>query len=278
MTTEHEIDLITEAVNAHGIFFKRAVRAELQKVPRLKVIGEEYPVAYMEGASLDLLVEHDLGNQTYILPIECKRAYVQNKRWIFFEDPERKSKFLYSFKQANANVSGIEPISRKVLTVCVEGIEIDLAKAGKAGQGVYKSGNVDTIWKAGFQVCKGGIGFLREEFQSRRAYQAPYRDFCSFLLVVTSAPLSVCPLENQVVDPLTGRHIGPLVLTEKKWVLLRYPFTPASQAGAHSFYVNEAGYADPATRGLRAKEGVIILNVAHISDFFSTYFDWIRGD
>lgn len=65
---------VTEAINLHGLFFKRAVRRLLETVSDVRILGEEYPVRYLEGSSIDLLIEV-AGKRRYILPIECKRAY-----------------------------------------------------------------------------------------------------------------------------------------------------------------------------------------------------------
>src|SRR5712692_10718332 len=82
--------LITEAVNTHGNFFKRAVRNELEGIQGVEILGEEYPVAnYLEGGAIDLLVSFTPARceVSVVLPIECKRAYVASKQWIFFESP-----------------------------------------------------------------------------------------------------------------------------------------------------------------------------------------------
>ena len=85
MITENESSIITSAVNAHGILFKKAVRQQLEQIQGVRIIGEEYPVKFQDGAQLDLLVQYKSKNQVYLTIIECKRAYATFKKWIFFE-------------------------------------------------------------------------------------------------------------------------------------------------------------------------------------------------
>jgi hypothetical protein len=74
-----ENQLITEAINAHGVFFKKAVRDTLEQIKGVTILGEEYPVPYMEGTSIDLLISVEAGQYKFIIPIECKRGYVQGQ-------------------------------------------------------------------------------------------------------------------------------------------------------------------------------------------------------
>jgi hypothetical protein len=98
MTTEDESSIITSAVNAHGILFKKVVRQELEQIPGISIIGEEYPVRFVDGAQLDLLVQYKSNNQVYLAIIECKRAYATYKKWVFFESHEKRTKLPYFFE------------------------------------------------------------------------------------------------------------------------------------------------------------------------------------
>jgi hypothetical protein len=86
-TPKTDLQLTTDAIGAHGIFFKKALGELLETIRGLRILGEEYPVRYLEGASIDLLVEYRTSHTTFVLPIECKRALATMKKWIFFRDP-----------------------------------------------------------------------------------------------------------------------------------------------------------------------------------------------
>lgn len=266
-----EITLITEAINAHGIFFKRAVRTTLEAIRGLKIIGEEYPVPYLEGASVDLLVEYRLQSRTFIVPIECKRAYVENKKWIFFEDPEQGTKLMYSFAGETLTALNNADFVPRSAPICIEGLEFDMAKTqGQNKPGSSKAASPDVIWKVAFQSCKGCLGFLGQELTARQKYpKDPMSDFTTFSMVITSAPLAFNELSTQMIDSATGRHIGNMALREVPFVVLRYPFTPSQLAPSrrHLEMMTDQ-YMTPKERGFLGKEGIIVLNVQHIEKFF----------
>jgi len=153
-TPKSEHQLITEAVNAHGIFFKIAVRNTLEQIEGVTILGEEYPVRYMEGASLDLLVEFTTTKFRYIFPIECKRAYVANKRWLFFKDSENYSKILYCFTGKALNALGSAPFTNLGVPVCIEGIQVDLQEFQKSNASTYRTHLTSFAGVLGFEVSR----------------------------------------------------------------------------------------------------------------------------
>ena len=66
-----EIELSTNAINTHGVLFKRAVlRALIES--GINIIADEYPVNYLNGTSIDIVA----GVQgKVIITIECKKVY-----------------------------------------------------------------------------------------------------------------------------------------------------------------------------------------------------------
>lgn len=260
---------ITDAINAHGIFFKRAVRNSLENIDGVSILGEEYPVAYLEGASVDLLVQFSGARRLYVLPVECKRAYAARKLWVFFESPDGNSKLWYYFQGNELQVADSGAFVSEGGRVCIEGIEVDLAKLKKSNAQPYKGASPDPIWKAAFQCSKGGLGFLKKEFKSRKKPNNERAvDFVSFPVIITTARLSVCELNQQNVDVLTGNHTGQIRLTDVNWLILNYPFTPAHSPGVDHLSINAEEYSNPSMRGYHSKEGIIVLNSRFISEFF----------
>lgn len=267
-----ELQLITDAIGAHGVYFKKALRSKLEGLVGVKILGEEYPVRYLEGASIDLLVEFNGEHERFVIPIECKRALVSAKTWIFFKDEHSNIKFLYSFIGANLNVKSSGSVGLNS-TICVEGIEVDSAKL-RNPKGPYSAASADNIWKAAFQACKGGLGFVLTELQTRQktastpVFNFAMSNFNVFLIVVTTAPLKIAELPAGSVDLATGTHVGGLSLQEVPWLTLHYPFTPATSLGINHLEVNTPHYLDPSQRGLHGKEGIIFVNVQYIERFF----------
>lgn len=267
VSTKTDLQLITDAIGTHGIFFKRALRAVLEKIPGLRILGEEYPVRYLEGASIDLLVEFKAEAATFVLPIECKRALAIMKKWIFFEDTEKDVKFLYGFDIAGLSTSQSSRI-RLADDVCIEGVEIDSSKLRNDKKSPYSAASLDRIWDAAFQVCKGGLGFIQAELKARVKQPTACSDFYVFLLIVTTAPLQIATLPPGSVDLPTGDHLGELSVREVPWLILHQPFTPSSTHRSEYLQVDMEGYMDPMLRGMNAKEGIMILNAQHVTAFF----------
>ncbi len=263
--------LVTEAVNTHGNFFKRAIRNELEKIQGVEILGEEYPVAnYLQGGAIDLLALYSQPrcNTHFVLSIECKRAYVASKQWIFFESPDLGSKLFYSFKSANVRVTPADDvIYQQYAALCIEGIQIELGdQKAKA--------DPEPIWKAANQTCKGALGFLNQELQERRSMQSlvNVKDFHMCPVIVTSAPLFICPLSSQNVDLLTGNHEGIMQRKSADQLILHHPFTPCPEDGAVYERRQTAPYASHAQRSYDLKEAIFVVNSAKLKSFFNMLF------
>jgi hypothetical protein len=249
---------VTDAINLHGLFFKRAVRRLLETTPGVRVLGEEYPVRYLEGSAIDLLIEVT-GKRRHILPIECKRAYATTKQWIFFEDTEPKAKLFYYFEGKEFRVADAASLISAGVRTAVEGIQIH-QKDNK-----YVA-DPNPIWDAGYQACKVTHGFLLQELKERGKPGAQVgANFSSFPVIVTTAPIRFCTNSSQSADLASGRHIGDAQFEDLGWVLLNFPFSPA-QVGEH-LAVQMPEYTDPQTRGMHGKEGVVIVNSERLRDF-----------
>jgi len=275
MPDKSDLQLLTDAIGGHGLFFKKALAAHLSTVPGVRVIGEEYPVRYMEGTSLDLLIECKTPTVPFVIPIECKRALATRKSWVFFRDTEASVKMVYCFNGAKLNVSQSTSIAPGA-QICIEGIEVDSAKLRGSSKSPYAAASADSIWDAAFQICKGGLGFLQDELKARstHASSAAPADFASFLVVVTTASLQIANLPPGSVDLLTGNHQGELQLQAVPWLILHFPFVPPSTVGTRYLAVDMNSYHDPMQRGLRSKEGIAIVQAAHAGTFFSSL---VRG-
>jgi hypothetical protein len=264
--------LITDAINAHGIFFKKAVRDALEKIQGVQILGEEYPVPHLEGGALDLLIDFvgRYGRPEYVIPIECKRGYTAVKRWIFFEDPQTDVKLFYTLSKSDYKSSNADYLAAAGLPICMEGVELDLIKLKNDAR---KAASPDSIHKAAFQVCKGFTGFLIKEIQSRQAVKddttIQFSTITAFPLLITTAPLSICKFSHEAIDILTGNHQGEIETEDVPWLILKYPFTPSSTyIGETHLSIVREGYATTRARGYDFKEGIIVINPSALPQLF----------
>jgi hypothetical protein len=116
-----------------------------------------------EGGAIDLLIEFNCGRLKFFLPVECKRGYVANKRWVFFEEEDPpQSKFHYYFENKELRINFADSFTKLGIPVCLEGIEIDISK-----ENPYKAGSLSSIYEIGNQVSKELLGFLKQELDER---------------------------------------------------------------------------------------------------------------
>jgi hypothetical protein len=155
------------------------------------------------------------------------------------------------------------------IKVAVEGIQVH----SKGNQCIA---DPNPIWDVGFQVCRNAHGFLIEELKERKknAVGATYRDFCSFPLVVTTAPIMFCNSAGQKVDISTGNHAGDADFTDVGWLILNFPFAPAGGVGVEHLMLQNDNYSSPEARSGRSKEGVIFVNATKLGQFVDWLMSW----
>lgn len=269
-----ENQLITNAINAHGILFKKKVRESLDNIDGITILGEEYPVSYSGGASLDLLIQYDCrfpDRGSYIIPIECKRGYTAVKRWIFFQDQEPDLKFFYLLSKTNFKGINADALVSRNVPVCMEGVEIDLSKV-KNEREIHKAASPTNIWNAANQVCKGFLGFLFREIEARIAIKDETNfdpsTVAIFPLLITTAPLYICEFSLEAIDIITGNHEGEIKTKPVDWLILKHPFTPSSDVDDSKRLFFGGGYVSPRARAYNYKEGIMVINSEVLPKFF----------
>ena len=121
---------IRDSINRHGVFFKKRVKKELEDIEGITIEGEEYPISYQKTSAIDIVFSYTHLLETYIVPVECKKGYVENKMWVFFEDVHR-TKFYYRFEGKNCRSIAFDSGSKFSAPICSEGVEIDKSKGAK---------------------------------------------------------------------------------------------------------------------------------------------------
>jgi hypothetical protein len=269
MNTE-QLELATKAINAHGIFFKKAVRREIESYRALHVLDEEHPVSFPDQTAIDLLLEYP-GRSRYrfVLVVECKRAYAVNKCWVFFQERTEQIKAAYFIGGGKHTAITVVP-GRFDLEPHSEGIEIDLSKLPKTVDAAYKLGNCDTIHRAASQVCRGFLGFIstQPEQAPKDPNGAPSGPFLAVPVIITNATLYSCQNDYAEINLETGNLNSPLKLEKQRWVLLRHPYSEVFDQGFSDFRLHDAGDAvTPEQRAIFFKEAVLVVNSSHLKEF-----------
>ena len=215
----------TEALNYHGVFFKKRIIQELRRVHGLGVIAEELGVTFGETRVLDILAIDQEGVPPVYYAIECKRAWRQRKRWFFFKDcvqPYRVARDVSSLMAASSVFAvGTTP------PVCSEGYELDAQKPAKSEQTLNKA-DQDPVFKAGTQLAGASLGFvarrLRELHRSGSAGAKAHVERVVPVLV-TNVEMFVVEDENwSAVDLASGCFDGAAKVTAADYVVLKQPF------------------------------------------------------
>lgn len=265
-------DLVKAAMNAHGAFFKKAIRKLIANLDPVLSVAEEYPVHYMDGGSIDLLAEIDSNAGLIYAAIECKKIRAETKQWIFFPDDDEKDiKMYYRIQGAGMSAVVADPAFWK--GSCNDGLEVDQEKF-RGIKEAYKAGSATIIHDAANQACKGGRGFLKGEIEARKKSVRDEQpvDMIVVFVIITTAPLFVIKDPVDPVDIATGEYGAKVELEERKWILYNVPFTPSSHHGA-DLSVSYPYYTDPLRRGEASREAVFIVNALHVKRFFEKLAD-----
>jgi len=200
-----------EALNRHGVFFKKRVLHELSGVHGLGIVGEEVGVSYGGSRVIDILAVDRRAPPLVYFVFECKRAYVENRRWIFFKDIDQH--FRVARTQGLLGNSSI--FRERTLPnppVCSEGYELNKSTT-KADQ--------DPIFRAAEQLATGFLGFI-----ARRARELGNSDRVERYvpILVTTAELAVVQSDLSTVSIATGRLDSFPDARSWDWLILKHPF------------------------------------------------------
>lgn len=269
---EASLKFITDAINAHGIFFKKAVRRKLEEFRVIKILDEEHPTSFPDQTAIDLLLEYPnrSGYPKSVIVTECKKAYAPYKKWIFFPDHTVRIKGAYFVDTSHYKHVMINP-GLYGINVYSDGIEVDMSNLRKKDDTSFKSGNCDTIYRAASQVCKGFLGFLhaRDIQLDNWNKDKNSEKFLSFPLIITNATLYGCDNDYDNVNLETGNLESKLQLGEIPWLLFRHPHANITSGDFRDFRTQEDKCITPEEDGFLYKEPVFILNSKHLKRFFT---------
>ncbi|MBE7496370.1 MAG: hypothetical protein HS117_15615 [Verrucomicrobiaceae bacterium] len=245
-------DDIHEALNAHGVFFKKRVIQELRTYEDLHIAGEEIGESFGKTRVADILAfDRNPHEQDLFFVIECKRVDIQNKVWIFFKDIDPTYKTSRESSIAGA-LSIVANGTTDGLPVCSEGFEFD-KKKNRIDQ--------DPIFQAGNQIAGAFLGFMARR-HGKRSTRIKIERFVPVL--VTTAKLLVVESELSTTELHSGTLKDPPETKEHQHVILKQPFATPEGLG-HDF--RDDVINDPWVSMHR--ESIHVVTASGLSAFFS---------
>jgi hypothetical protein len=247
-----------DALNLHGVFLKKRVLEEIQRAPKMQVFAEEFGVAFNEAVAIDIIGVDRQEDRQFLFVFECKRAYVQQKTWIFFRDISpvfRVFRRVSGTRQLGHYVDEL-PLSPKP-PVCSEGYElVHKEKEIKADQ--------KPIYDAGNQLCKGFLGLVQTRMtQNHQSESHKTKLDCLLAVLVTTAELRIAEFEVSQISLRTGNLEGGLTSTVCDWLVLKHPFGIASGVLPEDFRDRPTNYPDMRYWSQVHRESLFVVNAAN---------------
>lgn len=153
----------TDALNKHGVFFKKRILHALQEIQGIGIVSEELGVSFGGTRVIDILARDARDKPEILFTFECKRAYAAEKRWIFFRDLDQR----YRVMRMQSGLMGHSSVFARTepphLPVCSEGYEFRKSD-GKADQ--------DPVFKAAAQLVAGYLGLIARRHNRANALLA----------------------------------------------------------------------------------------------------------
>jgi hypothetical protein len=262
----------TEALNKHGVFFKKRILHALQEIPNIGILSEELGVSFGGTRVIDIVARYRGGKPDVFLVFECKRAYAPEKRWVFFKDVQQRYRLLRVQSGLMGHSSVFANREPPNPPVCSEGYEYR-KNDQKADQ--------NPIFQSAAQLSAGYLGFIaRRHSDFNRPGKAPSDAIERYVAVmVTNAELVVVQQDLRAVSFETGNIPAPPNSKQFDYLILKHPFpTPE---GIHSdFRDNPNPFPTPKDWNQLHKECIYVVHSTALSKFMSQdHLEFLRtGD
>jgi len=261
-----------DALNRHGVFFKKRVLDEIRRTPGMGVFAEEFGVAFNEPVAIDVIAVDKREDRQLIFVFECKRAYTRQKQWVFFQDvsPEfRLCRVVSSHSHFGHYICGTQ-LERNP-AVCSEGYELVVdGETVKADQ--------QPVYEAANQLCKGFLGFVsmrrKQKITCSSGPSGPLE--CIFPVLVTTAELRVAHFDVSKISLATGNLDGELQLGSCDWLVLKHPFSVVESDGASDFRDDLQSTQDSRHLSQMHRESILVVNSSGLLKLLASEFrDWL---
>jgi hypothetical protein len=205
-----------EALNKHGVFFKKRVLHELKRIPDLGILAEELGVAFGGTRVIDIVALDTRVPPPMYFVFECKRAYALDKRWLFFRHVHQRYRVLRIHSNLLGHSSAFANGAPAQLPVCSEGYEFGKSDL-KADQ--------NPIFQAASQLSAGYLGLVARRHKELTAPMMPSALAERYVpVLVTNAELLVVEEDAKAISLETGNIAGPASVRKVDHLILKHPF------------------------------------------------------
>jgi hypothetical protein len=252
---------VREALNRHGVFFKKTVIEQLSLLPGIERIEEEVGATFGETRVADIVATEFFPSEQIELRLvfECKRTDPK-KTWIFFrhrDQRHRRSRAPSKHEQTRFTRPPNEP---NPYFVCSEGYEYPVK-----GKGDDLTTNQDPVFKSAEQLSAVFLGLVQKasslRWQEVIGGHPNARTVRFAPILVTTAQIVVAKHKTASIE--TGRiDAGNLELVNVDFVVLKHPF-PTPEGIEHDFR------DDFAVADQRTTESIYIVRATALQKFLT---------
>jgi hypothetical protein len=249
----------TEALNRHGVLFKKRVLHELQRMPGLGIVSEELGVSFGPTRVTDIVALDRAREPGVFFVFECKRAFTAEKRWLFFKDVDNYHRVVREVSGTLGARSVFVKGADAGLVVCSEGYEYHRSD---------KKADQDPVFKAASQLVAGYLGFIARRERDLHPRVGPPRDNVERYVpvLVTNAELVVVEYDVDKISLETGKLAENPRTTTCDWLVLKHPF-PTPEGITWDFRDELAIPQAPRFWGQQYQESVYVVGVRGLARF-----------
>ena len=271
MSTQSSSPTELDALNLHGVFLKKRVLKEISSIPGMGVFAEEFGVAFHEPTAIDIISRDGRSHPTLLFVLECKRAYVRQKKWIFFRDDDRKFRAcrrVSAFGQSGNYADNIPSLAN--CHICSEGYEINSKKNSAASP--------EPIYRAANQLSSGYLGFVKLRIEQRTRGTRSDDVDTIIPVLVTTATIEVAEFAASDISLTTGNLASGLSATAVDWLVLKHPFAVPPVGDAGDFRRHPSCSHDWENWKQQFRESIFVVRADKLRSFFSQPFrDYLYG-
>jgi hypothetical protein len=252
----------TDALNRHGVFFKKRVLKELSEIPGIGIVDEEVGVTFGGTRVVDIVAANQTAKPHVFFIIECKR--VQAKTWLFFRAWDQRCRISRVSDNMTGHASRFCAAGQWPFPVASEGFEYWVPdkkeKEPRCDQ--------DPIFQAAAQLCAGYCGFIarrQREFPNASTQLTVCERYVPML--VTNAELVVVEDGFQQVNLESGTAPGVVPGACVPELVLKHPF-PTPAAVEQDFRDSQNPPPTPVHWSQLHKESVYVVRATQLREFF----------
>jgi len=256
---------LTDALNRHGVFFKKKVLLALRTIDNVQVLAEEMGFTFGETRVVDILAQIMVKKRRVVFAIECKKVFSKRKTWVFFKDADTRFRVARELK-GETNTSKLLTGNADLPSVCSEGYELDSSDT--------KLADPNPVFKAGSQIALAFLGLVRRRIKDAKTLEKKPDGERLIPVIITNAELLVAQSSFEDVNIATGNFERDLDVASAQSVFLNHP-SPSPETVAEDF--RESVEEDSWNHMF--KESVWVINSGALGTVFNAeYLDWVFND